>query len=371
MTRVLRARWLGVALAAIATLPAAAVADEPSAASSLGRPPLQGAGPGSSASRVTAPASPTGSAPLRGPAGENSTPGVSVATSSCTDLRAERIEELLRLEIATLVPVVAALPPLEVDLLCEGTHVRMTLRDPVTVKIVSRDVVIGATADPERALALAASELFLASWAELLILQRPHEGTRASDLAVVAAQAAVERAMPPRPRAPSPFLTIDLMAIGRERHLSAPLPTLGAAVRVGQATGGQHQLFAVAGWEWGSVQRPSGRVDIDAASAGAGIRWRLHLGKAELGLSGTLSVVYVSLQGVSSSPDYLGARRDGVTAEAAGTIDVSVTLRALRLGAAVQGGALAPGPVGVVDGAASVRLDGGWVGATCFAGLLL
>jgi hypothetical protein len=296
---------------------------------------------------------------------------VSVATSSCTSLRAERIEELLRLEIATLVPVVAALPPLEVDLLCEGTHVRVTLRDPVTVKIVSRDVSIGGTADPERALALAASELFLASWAELLILQRPHDRTAASDVAVVAAQAAVERAMPSRPHAPSPFLTIDLMAIGRERHLSAPLPTLGAAVRVGQATGDQHQLFAVAGWEWGSVQRPSGRVDVNATSAGAGIRWRVHFGKAELGVSGAISVVYVSLQGVSSSLDYFGARRDGLTAEAAGTIDVGVTLRAFRLGAALQGGALAPGPVGLVDGATSVQLDGGWVGATCFAGLLL
>jgi hypothetical protein len=296
---------------------------------------------------------------------------VSVATSSCTDLRAQRIEELLRLEIATLVPVVAALPPLEVDLLCEGTNVRVTLRDPVTVKIVSRDVLIGGTADPERALALAASELFLASWAELLILQRPREKTIASDLAVVAAQAAVERAMPPRPRAPSPFLTIDLMAIGRERHLSAPLPTLGAAVRVGQATGDQHQLFAVVGWEWGSVQRPSGRVDVDAASAGAGIGWRFHFRRAELGVSGTISVVYVSIQGVSSSPDYFGARRDGLTAEATGTMDVSVTLRAFRVGAAVQGGALAPGPVGLVNGATSVRLDGGWVGATCFAGLLL
>ena len=66
MTGILRARWLGVALAATASLPAVAVADQPSAASSPGRLPPQGAGPGSSPSAVTAPASPTGSAPLRG-----------------------------------------------------------------------------------------------------------------------------------------------------------------------------------------------------------------------------------------------------------------------------------------------------------------
>jgi hypothetical protein len=294
---------------------------------------------------------------------------MSVATTSCADLRAERIKELLQLEIATLVPVVADLPPLDVSLSCEGNDVRVALRDQVTLKIVSRDVSLGGSADPERTLALAASELFFASWTQLLIRQRAQERAGAHGLAAPLAKRGGEQAMPAGQRAP--FLTIDASAIARARHLSQPLPTIGAAVRFGQATGEQHQLFASAGWETGSAERPSGRVNVSATTAGAGMRWRVRFAKAELGLSGSLSLVYVSIQGVSSSSEYYGARRAGFTAEATATIDLGITLKALRLGIAVQGGALAPGPVGLVENAAPVRLDGGWAGVTCFAGLIL
>jgi hypothetical protein len=336
MTSTLRARWLAVALVATAMVPSVAGAEP--------RP---------------------GQAPSPGV-----TSAVKVATSSCADLRVGRIQELLRLEIATLVPAVSELPPLEVDLVCTGSQVSVTLRDPVTIKTVARDVTLGASADPERALALVASELFLASWAELLIQQRPDEKTRPAEAAAVIAKGAVERALPPHPS--DPPLTIDLMAMGRERHLSAPLPTLGIAVRVGRAIGDPHyQWFAEAGWETGRVGRPSGRVDVDAAGVGVGLRWSVRFGKAELGISGSVSIVYVSLEGVSSTPAFFGAGQDGWTGEAAGAVDLSLTLRTLRLGVAVLGGGLAPGPVGLVDGATSVRLDGGWAGATCFAGLVL
>jgi hypothetical protein len=344
MTGILRAKWLGLALAA-ASLPTVAEAQEPSA-KPTSPPPAQLPGVGTSSGR----------------------PEVKVAMRGCADLRADRIEALLRLELATLVPAIAELPPLQADFLCGDGQVRVTLRDPVTVKVVVRDVFLGASADPERALALAVSELFLASWAELLLESRPDEKHPASDSAAVTANAAVERATAHRSR---PFLTLDLSAIGRERHISAPLPTLGAAIRVGQPTGAQHQFFAQAGWETGSAERPSGRVDVGALAVGVGMRWSAHFGRAELGVSGFLSFLYVSLEGVSSFPGVFGGHHDGITGEAAGAIDATVTLRALRLGLALLGGAVAPGPVGIVDNGTSVRLDGGWAGATCFAGLLL
>jgi hypothetical protein len=336
--------WLAVALAATAGVPTTARAEPVSAGA------------------VSAQA-PSGSAT------QDARSQVKVATTGCGELRPERVEELLRLEIATLVPVVEELPPLDVDLLCSGSQVRVTLRDPVTVKVVSRDVWLGASADPERALALAASELFLASWAELLIAPRPREETRGTDSAAVVAKEAVERALPQLPVGRS--LAIDLSVVGRDRHVSAPLPTLGATIRFGQAAADQHQLFAEAGWEMGTVRRPIGRVDVDATAVGAGMRWTGRLGSAALGMSGAVSGVYVSLQGVSASPEAFGAHYGGFTVQAAGAVDASVTLRALRLGVAAQVGFLAPGPVGLVDGGQSVRLDGVWAGASCFVGLLL
>ncbi len=299
---------------------------------------------------------------------DKSSPVVQIATHDCSALRSERIEELLRLELATLVPVVSELPTLDIDFVCSDDQVRITVKDPVTVKRVTRDVSLAASADPERTLALAASELFLASWAELLI-PRPEDEARASEPAVVAAKRAVERVVP-TPKGP-PSLAVDLRVYGRERNASAPIPTLGAALRVGLAVCQKLQIFAEAGWEAGSVQRQPGRVEIDAGAVGTGARWCLPLGIGEFGVSASVAAVYVSIQGVPSSPAYFGAHFGGFTAEAGGGIDANVTFQAVRLGAAVLVGATAPGPGGAVRGEAAVRMEGAWAGAALFAGVLL
>ncbi len=234
--------------------------------------------------------------------------------------------------------------------------------------MVTRDVSLGFSPDPERTLALAASELFLGSWAELLVT-RPEHDARPLAPAAVAAKEAVARVATAPLAAPS--LAVDLRVVGRERHVVAPVLTLGGALRVGQARCGGLGVFTEAGWETGAASRPSGQVDVTAALAGGGARWCLRLANGQLGISASLSAAYVSLQGVSSSSAYYGAHHDGFTAEASGGFDASVTLRVVRLGAAVVAGALAPGPSGRVDGAAAVRLDGPWVGATLFAGLFL
>jgi hypothetical protein len=289
---------------------------------------------------------------------------VRVETSDCPRLRSERIEQLLRLEVATLVPVVSELPTLDVDFACENDLVRITLRDPITVKLVTRDVSLAASADPERTLALAASELFLASWAELLI-PRPQDKTAAPKPGVAAAKLAVERVVPARPTPPT--IAIDVRAIGRERSISAPILTLGAALRVGHAACLKPQIFAEAGWEAGSVPRTSGRVDLSATSVGAGARWCLQSGPGELGLSASVAAMYISIQGVPSSPAFYGAHFDGFTAEGVAGVDASLTLKSVRLGAGILVGEVAPGPGGAVRGETTVRLDGAWVGGTLFA----
>ncbi|MDP9037214.1 MAG: hypothetical protein M3O50_20645 [Myxococcota bacterium] len=293
---------------------------------------------------------------------------VEVETIHCPRLRSERIEQLLRLELTTLVPVVSELPTLRVAFSCTDGSVRITLTDPVTIKDVTRDASLGASPDPERALALAASELFLASWAELLI-PSVADDPRVPAAAAVVAKQAVERVVPPRPTPPS--LAIDVQAIGRDRHLSAPILTVGGALRVGRARCPGPGVFADAGWEKGSASRALGRVDVTAAVLGLGARWCLQIADGQLGISAAVAAAYVSLQGVPSLPSFYGAHYDGLTAEARGGIDANVTLRSVRVGGAILAGALAPGPAGHVDGGTTVRFDGPWIGAALFAGLVL
>ncbi len=97
----------------------------------------------------------------------------------------------------------------------------------------------------------------------------------------------------------------------------------------------------------------------------------LPVGVGELGLFGSVRGLYISFQGVPSSPAYSGSHFDGFTAEAAVGIDGNVTLDALRVGAALLVGATAPGPGASVRGGDPVRLEGPWAGASLFAGLLL
>ena len=111
---------------------------------------------------------------------------ITVSQVGCPDLNVERIRQQLRLELSTLIPVVTELPQLAVEFACTDERVRVTLADSVTVKVVARDVSLGASADNERTLALAASELFLASWAELLI-ERPNTPKRQLDTVATAA----------------------------------------------------------------------------------------------------------------------------------------------------------------------------------------
>ena len=296
--------------------------------------------------------------------------GLRVTASNCPDLKVDRIEEHVRLELATLVPTVSEQPPLDVDFRCGGgLSVRVTLSDSVTSKWVVREVVLSATAgvDQERTLALVASELFLASWAELLLDQPQGRVARPREPAVVAAEGAVRRAMPALANRP---LELDVVFHGRERHLSTPFPTLGAALRVGQTKAGW-QLFATGGWEGGIAQRLSGRVKVDAEEAGLGLRWGWRFGRVRLDAAGSASAMYVSLQGAPRSGAFFGATHGGFTADFSAILEASIALNVLRLGGSLAGGYLAPGPIGVVDRETDVRLDGPWLGATVLFGLAL
>jgi hypothetical protein len=302
-------------------------------------------------------------------AGEMS--GLTVTANGCPDLNMGRIQEHVRLELATLVPTVAELPPLDVDLHCDGLHVRVTLRDSVTAKWVARDVVLSATArvDQERTLALAASELFLASWAELLLEKPAERSIRVPEPVVVAAERAVQRAVPAL--AHRPILELDLVANGRVRHLSAPVPTLGAALRIGRTNAGGWELYGTGGWEHGAAERSSGRVEVDAAEAGVALGWAWQTGRLRVDATGSASAMYASLRGVASSAAFYGATHAGLTADMSAGVEASVSFHVLLLGAALASGYLAPGPVGIVDKETAVRLDGPWVGAMLLCGLSL
>jgi hypothetical protein len=302
-------------------------------------------------------------------AGAQAEPRLHLTTFGCSQLHLDRVKDLLQVELAMLLPETGSLPDLEVDFRCLGTSiVRVTVGDAVTQKWVIRETSFADRADPERLMALVASELFLASWLELLV-RKPEDSARTAASAVHTAARAVERAASPSRH--TPVLAIDLLEMARARRLSTAVPTLEAALRVGQAGLSPWQLFAVVGSETGATQRAQGRVEMTATSAGAGARWCLHFAHGELGVTGSTSVAYVRLLGTPGLPAYYGERHDGLAADLSLGFEANLTLDPLRLGAILTGGLLEPGLSGGIQGDAPVRFDGAWAGVGLFVGLQL
>ncbi|MCA9650015.1 MAG: hypothetical protein KC501_08910, partial [Myxococcales bacterium] len=100
---------------------------------------------------------------------EPSSPRVVVEADRCIGLRSDEVGRLLDIELATVTTELRSGPPLEVLLRCEQERMTIEVVDPLTRKRLSRDIPVPLP-EPgrERVVALAISQLFAASWLELL-----------------------------------------------------------------------------------------------------------------------------------------------------------------------------------------------------------
>jgi hypothetical protein len=99
---------------------------------------------------------------------------VVVQAEGCEGLAQAEVARLLDLELAMVTTEIRSGPPLEVGLRCAGERLTITVLDPLTRKRLERDVPAPAP-EPgrERVVALAVSQLFAASWLELLSATPP------------------------------------------------------------------------------------------------------------------------------------------------------------------------------------------------------
>ena len=103
------------------------------------------------------------------PAPEAAPSRVVVQAEGCEGLAPEEVGRVLDLELSMVTTEIRSGPPLEVGLACAGERLTITVLDPLTRKRLERDVPAPAP-EPgrERVVALAVSQLFAASWLELL-----------------------------------------------------------------------------------------------------------------------------------------------------------------------------------------------------------
>ncbi len=289
---------------------------------------------------------------------------ITVDATQCADLDSERVERVLAIELAEV--TTHATRTLTVRMSCSvASMVRIAVDDPVTGKELSREVPAPAANEPgrERALGLAASQLFLASWLELLSPTPPpsRPADARDDSAEVAARLLARRiVLPPQP--PPHRLEIVALMGGAVRTLDdLPALVLGLGARVWIAP--RFALLLDPSFITAGFKRHRGEAhayDV-LLSAGVGLRVfperMLDLG-AELRVAGGYG--WVSAQSTD------GVSIAGATAGPALDVQLGAgpTLRASRVVASLRviGGITLLSPVGKIVGESDATLAGGYIG---------
>ena len=237
---------------------------------------------------------------LAGTAIAESAPRIQLDITRCPHLSERNVKRILRAELAAEVVARSDADVTSVGIHCEGTAVKMLIRDPVSRKRVQRniDLLEASPTSRDRLVALAASELVIASWSELEINPTlevepaeppPPPGSREAARTVVRDR--MPREAEPRPSTSVRGSALDsrLLALGSVRGFwDYPGALYGGGVRFGR------EHFGVVSWavdglvEQGRVRRPEGSYHISTTTLGGTVafysRWRALTARAGAGL---------------------------------------------------------------------------------------
>jgi hypothetical protein len=223
-------------------------------------------------------------AALRGGAARaDEAPFVMLELEQCETLREKEVRRVFAAELGTRAADAPGKDVTQVTVSCQGTHVRVVVADPLTQKTVQRsfDITQSDAQGRSRLVAVAATELVVASWTELDLNPRPKvipAGPPPDAAATLAArQLARERVVPYEPRIrhwydadTPPARRFRLMATASMRQFFEHEGALwGGGVRIGE------ERFHFLGWaadaliEQGTLRLPEQKYDITNVSTGA------------------------------------------------------------------------------------------------------
>jgi hypothetical protein len=289
---------------------------------------------------------------------------VDVTLTECGELDAETVEMVVALELEEQpVGAPAGSAALTVEVVCRPDGIVINADDPLTGKRLEREIpaIESDEAEPERVVALAASQLFRASWLELGALEESGGGLKNEQ---------------PDDGAEPDGGTSDLGEVtveggARLRALGELLPVAHVGLRGGGTLGAGLGLYGLAAFEYGWVSREIGTAKAYSAWLGLELSHRWSLTQTvSIELGGSLSVGYARLIGESSDDRVITGAIDGLTGEVAllaGPVFYPGDIIVIAID--VQGGYSVSNPKGTVDRGADVSTGGIWVGAMLRVGM--
>jgi len=301
-------------------------------------------------------------------------PAASVEFVKCKGLDVAETERLLRVELAVIAARVERARAPNVRIECKKDVLHIEVKDTASggMKALTLPAPRVNTPDRERTIALAASQLFLSSWLEM-ITGNP------------APKKSPPRADKPAPPAPAPPPVADRGAedgyrpgpTGWEvwtagalnfRHVGNGVRTLSPSLMLRRRFPRSWLAEARLGWETAESARATGAIDWFAGSAGLGVGVRAGSRWAFIDALVSSSVLVVRAAGDPKVSGVRGAERDAAAFDLALHLAPALALSRFRLALVGQLGFVAPTVTARSPRDEPVSFDGPWAGVGIAAG---
>jgi hypothetical protein len=300
---------------------------------------------------------------------QNAEGAASVEFVKCKGLDVAETERLLRVELAVIAARVERARAPSVRIECKRDVLHIEVKDPASggMKALTLPAPRVNTPDRERTMALAASQLFLSSWLEM-ITREPQPKPSAPE---------PKPATPPPGRAAARDLGVqaaeyrygptgwELWTSGTVnfRHLGNGVRTLSPSLTVRRRLQQRLLLEGKLAWETGDSARAAGAIDWFAGTAGAGLGVRAGSPPAFVDALVSSSLLLVRAAGDPDVSGVRGAERDAAAFQLALHVGPTLAFSRFRLGLIGQIGFVTPHLTARSPRDEPAYFDGAWAGA--------
>ncbi|HEY6559402.1 MAG TPA: hypothetical protein VI072_19085 [Polyangiaceae bacterium] len=314
---------------------------------------------------AVAAAQPEPQSPQGTPAGA-AAPRLRLAPGDCGGLDVSETERLLRTELAIVAARAERVRAPVVHVTCAQNQVTIRVRDTRSRRTIEETMPAPPEGQPgrERVFALAASQLFLSSWLDVVLSE---ERRPKAPPAVTRAPRAPRPRASPKPRTAgrefSPELA--LRAGARLRRVTEALPSAAGSLELGLGSTQIAIALHVAAERTRQTRSESGGVSFDLLGGGAGLELRYGRGFLGWAASARVAGYWVHADAEGQDATVRAASATGSAFEAAlGGGPVLAIAPHWRLGFELGAGALLPQVVARVERGPDVSLHGAFAELT-------
>ncbi len=291
-----------------------------------------------------------------------SAPQLRLAPGDCGGLDVSETERLLRTELAVVAARAERVRAPVVLVTCAKNRVTIRVRDTRSRRTIEDTMPAPPEGQPgrERVIALAASQLYLSSWLDVVLAEerRPQAAPPRAALRPTPRRSTAPTARPPafRPE-------LALLAGVRARRIHDARPAAAGRLELGFGSRRLGVAIHASGERTRAAHSAQAAVRYDLLGGGAGVELRQPGAVLEWSAGARLSGYWVRAAAESRDPAARGGSASGSAFEVAlGGGPALALTRAWRLGLELHAGALLPEVVARVDGGSDVALHGAFAG---------